>query len=114
MISIEIYRELALSFPNSSEAPHFENIAFKVGKKIFGTYNPKFHRACLKLSETQQYLFSSFDKNIIYPVPNKFGKNGWTLVDLSKISEEMFTDALKEAYCEVAPKKYVEQVKGEK
>jgi hypothetical protein len=57
-------------------------------------------------------VFSSFDKEIIHPVPNKWGKQGWTLFYLEILPEELFRDALTTAYCEVAPKKLSDQLKS--
>lgn len=33
MITLEIFRELALSFPETTEEPHFEKTSFRVKKK---------------------------------------------------------------------------------
>lgn len=105
MVNEQTCRELALSFPETNEAPHFEKPSFRVAKKIFATLNLKENRICVKLSEIDQDVFSSFDKDVIYPVPNKWGKMGWTLVNLEKVREDMLVDILTMAYCEVAPKK---------
>lgn len=103
MVTESTCRELALALPEAHEEPHFEKASFRIGKKIFATLNRKENRVCVKLSETDQDVFSSFDRSIIYPVPNKFGKQGWTLVDLAKVREDMLRDILNMAYCEVAP-----------
>ncbi|TGD57954.1 MmcQ/YjbR family DNA-binding protein [Flavobacterium humi] len=113
MIEIETFRKLALSFPETSEEPHFEKTSFRVGKKIFATYDLKTSLACLKLSEADQDIFSVSDKSIIYAVPNKWGKQGWTNVDLNKVHPDLCTDALKTAYCEVAPKKLSSQIRSD-
>jgi predicted DNA-binding protein (MmcQ/YjbR family) len=105
MISIETFRQIALSFPETTEEPHFEKPAFKVAKKIFATMNLAEFRATVKLSESDQDLFCLFDKTIIYPVPNKWGKQGWTHINLKTATEEMYREALTAAYCEVAPSK---------
>jgi predicted DNA-binding protein (MmcQ/YjbR family) len=105
MIDIKTFRQIALSFPETTEEPHFEKISFLIGKKIFATYDSKNKQACIKLSAKDQDVFSYSDKSIIFPVPNKWGTQGWTFVDLDKISKTMFTAALTTAYCEVAPKK---------
>jgi predicted DNA-binding protein (MmcQ/YjbR family) len=89
---------------------HFEKTSFRVKKKIFATYDDLNKRACIKLSEVHQYIFSSVDRSIICPVNNKWGKQGWTNIELSKISKALFIDALTTAYCEVAPKKLAEQI----
>jgi predicted DNA-binding protein (MmcQ/YjbR family) len=111
MVSIEDLRLLALSFPETTEEPHFEKTSFRVKKKIFATYDEKLKRACVKLSEIDQNVFAASDKAIIYPVANKWGKQGWTIIELNKVKIELFTDAITTAYCEVAPKKLLEQVR---
>jgi hypothetical protein len=58
----------------------------------------------LKLSPVDQSAFCLFDKTVIYAVPNKWGKQGWTFVELRKVKKEMLMDALTTAFCAVAPK----------
>jgi hypothetical protein len=64
----------------------------------------------LKFSESDQDVFSIIDETLIYPVPNKWGKQGWTFVVLDKLDNEIIEDAVKKAYCEVAPKKLAGQI----
>jgi hypothetical protein len=111
MVSFDAFRKLALLFPEVTEEPHFEKTSFRVKKRIFATYDDKNKRACLKLSEINQDVFCSVDKTIIYPVGNKWGKQGWTLVELKNVHKDVFADALTTAYCEVAPKKLADQVR---
>jgi hypothetical protein len=111
MVSIDTFRKLALSFPEATEETHFEKTSFRVKKKIFATYDEVKNIACIKLSEIDQDVFSSADKTIIYPVDNKWGKQGWTLIELKKVRADLFVDALTTAYCEVAPKKLVDQIR---
>lgn len=111
MVSINDLRKVALSFPEATEEPHFEKTSFRVKKKIFATYDDKNKRTCMKLSEIDQDVFCSSDKNIIYPVDNKWGKQGWTLIEMDKVNKDLFSDALTTAYCEVAPKKLAEIVR---
>lgn len=105
MVSIADFRQLALSFPDTAEAPHFEKTSFRVKKKIFATLSVEKNLACLKLSLIDQSVFCAFDKTIIYPVPNKWGKQGWTLVELKKVRKSMLKDALTTAYHETVKKK---------
>jgi predicted DNA-binding protein (MmcQ/YjbR family) len=105
MVNLDIFRQIALSFPETTEEPHFDKTAFKVAKKIFATMNIVETRATIKLSESDQDLFCLFDRTIMYPVPNKWGKQGWTHINLKTASEEICLEALTTAYCEVAPKK---------
>lgn len=98
MITIDTFRELALSFPGTTEEPHFEKTSFRVKKKIFATYDAANNRACVKLSVIDQDVFSKIDPAIIYPVPNKWGQQGWTLIELKKVRKQIFKEALNKAY----------------
>ena len=100
----DILRQIALSFPEVTEIPHFEKTSFRVNNKIFATAVPEHSRATVKLSPADQDVFCTFDSTVIYPVPNKWGKQGWTHINLLTVKEEMLTEILKTAYCEVAPK----------
>lgn len=111
MVTLDTLRNLALSFPEATEEPHFEKSSFRVKKKIFATYDDKNKRACIKLSEIDQDVFASADRATIYPVGNKWGKQGWTIIEMKKVNKELFTDALTTAYCEVAPKKLADQIR---
>jgi predicted DNA-binding protein (MmcQ/YjbR family) len=110
MITIAMLRKMALSFPKATEDPHFEKTSFRVKKKIFASYDDKNKMACIKLSAIDQDVFTVAAKTIIYPLANKWGKQGWTLIDMKKVSKDIFTDALTTAYCEVAPRKLAEQL----
>lgn len=57
------------------------------------------------LSEVDQSVFSAFDKSVIYPVPNKWGKQGATFVELEKVRKTMLKDALKRAYNKILSKR---------
>lgn len=108
MVKPETVRAISLSFPATDEAPHMAVTCFRVKKKIFVTLNEPENRACLRFSEIDQDVFCSFAESPFYAVPNKWGKYGWTLVDLGRVDEDMLRDALTVAYCEMAPRKLAE------
>jgi len=97
MVKTKTFRQIALSFPGASAQPHFERTAFKV-KKIFATLDEKNGRACIMLSDIDQSVFCAFDNSVIYPVPNKWGKQGATYVELKKVRKDMLRDMLNQAY----------------
>jgi predicted DNA-binding protein (MmcQ/YjbR family) len=111
MVTIVTLRALALSFPEAKEEPHFDKTSFRVKNKIFASYDEKKDQACIKLSIIDQDVFSAHDKGSIYPLPNKWGRQGWTVIEMNKVGKEIFTDALTTAYCEVAPKKLASMVR---
>lgn len=105
MFDIDAFRKLALSFPDSMELPHFEKISFRIKNKIFATLDQTNGIACLKLTEIDQSVFCAIDTTIIYPVNNKWGKQGWTLVELKKVKKGILKDALLKAYMTVSSSK---------
>jgi predicted DNA-binding protein (MmcQ/YjbR family) len=104
-------RDLVSNLPESTVEPHFEKTSFRVKKKIFATYNPAKNWATLKFSEIDQDVFTKIGNGAIYPVPNKWGKQGWTHVELDKLPDELVADAITTAYCTVAPEKLAKLVR---
>lgn len=102
-----------MAFPETQEAPHFEKTSFRVGGKIFATINELARTATVKLNAADQDIFCLADKAAVYAVPNKWGKQGWTIVELSKIKSDLLRQLLVCAYCSVAPVKLVRLVKDE-
>lgn len=98
MIPPEEVRKMALNLESVTEATHHHILSFKVKSRVFATLNLQEKRACLKLSANDQDVFSTIQKEIIYPVPNAWGKYGWTLVNLRKTRKRIFKDALQCAY----------------
>lgn len=109
MISLKTARALALTFEGAEEIPHFEKPSYRVKKKIFLTLDEKNNRACIKLPEIEQDIFSTIDKKMIYPVPNKWGQQGWTFIELKLIKKELFMEVMSASYCHVAKKAKAEK-----
>ena len=98
MVSTDNFRKLALAFPDAVEQSHFELTSFRVNKKIFASMDVKNNRVCLMLTPIDQSVFIAFDQTVIYPVPNKWGKNGATYVELKTVRKTMLKDGLRKAY----------------
>lgn len=95
------FTEMALSFPGAIPQPHFNRTAFKVvTKRIFATLDEENELANIKLSKTEQRAFCSINKDI-YPVPNKWGGQGWTTFEIKKTETPVILDALSSAYNDI-------------
>jgi len=106
MVDNATFRRMVLSFNGVVEQPHFERAAFKVvNKKIFASLHEATNSANIALTPEEQSVFCQFNKKIVYPVPNKFGLQGWTTFELSKASEELVAEALLSAYNNVMQSK---------
>lgn len=109
MISADQVRQLALALPETAEVPHHAITSFRVKAKIFATLNPPEHRATLRFSAEMQDIFTAVSHGAIYPVPNAWGKYGWTNVDLKTVSPELLQDALRVAWRETAPRSFLKK-----
>jgi predicted DNA-binding protein (MmcQ/YjbR family) len=105
MVTLTHFTKAALALPDVVEAPHFDRNSFRIKKKIFATLDSKLSRACIKLSEIEQSVFCI--SPAIYPVPNKWGKQGWTFIELKSVNKNLCMDALYTAYNTVAGKRKV-------
>ena len=94
-----------MAIPGTIEAPHFEKTSFRVMKKILATLSEADARACVKLSLADQSVFCLIDKEMIYPVPNKWGLQGWTNINLLKITTPLLRDLLNTAFMELSKAK---------
>lgn len=104
MVTIETFRQMALSIPGTIEVPHFDRASFRVNKKIFATLDEKKKIAVLMFSPLDQSVFCAFDKTIIYPVPGGWGRKGATIFELLKVKKSMLKDALEVVYAAIASK----------
>lgn len=107
MVSITSARAMALSLPETIEGSHFHIADFRVNKKIFASIHEDKGLMMVKLSPQEQSVFCAFDKEIIYPVPGGWGRNGATFIRLKKVKKSMLLDALTVAWKNTAGKKRV-------
>ena len=97
-------RELALSLPQSSEAPHFDRLAFRTPRKIFATLSQAKGDLNLMFNPDLRDFFCEQAPQTFAPVPGGWGRMGATRCDLRKVNETMLMSALKAAHQLAAPK----------
>ena len=98
MITPEETKSIALSFEGTDERPHFNRTAFTVKKKIFATLSFKDKTLNLKFSPQVQMIFCPPNSNVIFAIPNGWGRQGWTTINLGKATKKLVKSALTEAY----------------
>ena len=106
MITAAFIKSIALSFPETDQHPHFDLASFRVNKKIFITVNAPQKRCTLKFDKEFQDIFTSLGRGAIYPVPNAWGRLGWTTAELEKLKPEILKDAMLIAWRCTAPKTF--------
>lgn len=97
-------RRIALSLKGTTEAPHFDRAAFKVAR-IYVTLAGDGRSANFKFSPDEQELKCTVASDVFAPVPNAWGRQGWTTADLSKLSSAELKHALAMAWAHAVPKK---------
>ena len=107
------FSELALAFAEATEEPHHHKTSFRVKKKIFATLDFKNSIACIKFSLIDQSTFVAFGKENIYPVPGKWGQQGWTFFNIMELEDDIIRDAVRVGYCKVAPSKLGDKYKDD-
>ena len=98
MIKPEDVKAIALSFEGTGEQPHFNRTAFTVKKKIFATLSYEHKTLNLKFTPQAQMIFCPPENDVIFAIPNGWGRQGWTTIDLSKANGKLVKSALAEAY----------------
>ena len=97
-------RRLAMTLEGTTSAPHFERSAFKV-QRIYATLASNSLTANIKLTPDEQELKCLTAPEAFQPVPNAWGKQGWTTVQLAALSPDELGQALRVAWQHALPKK---------
>ena len=97
MATAKDLRAIALSLEGTTEAPHFDRAAFKV-KRIFATLASDGKSANLMLTPDEQEFKCLLAPKAFAPIPNAWGRQGWTTAKLSELSAGELKSALEMAY----------------
>jgi hypothetical protein len=104
MATAKDLRRLALALEGTTEAPHFDRTAFKVAR-IYVTLAPDKRTANFKFMPDEQALKCTVAADAFAPVPNAWGKQGWTTATLAKLSVAEVKAALAMAWVHAQPTK---------
>ena len=96
-------RRMAMALEGTSEAPHFDRAAFKVAR-IYVTLAGDGKTANFKFTPDEQEFKCMLLPKAFAPVPNAWGKQGWTTATLTKLSVAELRAALEMAYAHGAAK----------
>ena len=88
-------RRLALSLPGTTEAPHFHRAAFRAAR-IYATLDER--SAYLMFTPDEQDFKVMLAPEAFAPLPNAWGRKGWTELTLSAVSVAELEAALRMAH----------------
>lgn len=92
------FEEEVLAFEGVEAHPHFQRIAYRVkDKRIFATLDEQLNSANIYLPVPDQQVFAKMHRSI-YPVPNKWGQQGWTTFEISHLENSIIKEALRVGY----------------
>ena len=94
----------ALALEGTVEAPHFDRAAFKAAR-IYVTVAPDGKTANFKFTPEEQEFKCMLAPQAFAPIPNAWGRQGWTTATLSRLSKAELQDALKIAWAHGTAKK---------
>lgn len=95
---------MALSFPETIQASHFNTTDFRVNGKIFATLRPEKLRGVLLLTREDQSLLRETSGDMFEPVPGSWGEKGSTYVVLDNADPDAVRHAMAIAWKKAAPK----------
>jgi hypothetical protein len=105
-MTIDEFRRLALSFPETEERAHMGHPDFRVIGKIFATLgSPNEEYGMVKLSPEQQKTFVKAHPDVFQPVKGGWGRQGCTNVHLASATEKSLRGAMGEAWKLASEKK---------
>jgi hypothetical protein len=104
MATADDLRRLALGLDGTSEAPHFDRAAFKA-VRIYVTLAPDGLTANFNFSPEEQEFKCMLAPDAFRPIPNAWGRQGWTVANLAALSGAELKDALLIAWRRGAAKK---------
>ena len=97
-------RRIALSLEGTTEAPHFDRIAFRA-RRIYVTLAADGKTANFMFTPEEQEFKCMMAPEAFAPVPNAWGKRGATTAILSKLTTAELEDALRTAWRRAMSKK---------
>lgn len=110
MVTADVLRKTALALDGVTEAPHFDRAAFKVAR-IFVTLAADEKTANLKLAPDEQEFKCMLAPDAFSPVPNAWGKQGWTIAHLDQLTEADLRAVLEMAWTHALPTKKTSRTK---
>ena len=107
-MTVDEFRELALSLPKAIEKPHFDRASFRVDAprgKTIATMLEADKTANVFLTVEEQEMLIAAEPSVFSKVPNKWGDKGATTLQLANVDEMTARSALRMSWRHAAPPK---------
>jgi hypothetical protein len=84
MINLTTFRQIALSFPEATEAPHFEKPSFRIGKKYLPHTTVKINRPALNYLQPTSIFFQRLTNPLFLQLQTNGAHRAGHLLTLTK------------------------------
>lgn len=101
MVTLELFKKLAMDLPHVETGIHFSLVMFGVRKKNFASFDPRSGELSLKIPMSDSARLDAIEQGLLSPVRGKYGAQGWVTVDLEAMEIPQFVALLKMAHGEV-------------
>jgi hypothetical protein len=106
MVTEDDARSMALALPEAVESAHMGHADFRVGGKIFAGF-PRPGVMSLRLDAAEQAAVIATAQQTFSPAAGAWGRQGWTLVELSGADPVELRELVIEAWRWRAPRRLV-------
>lgn len=104
------FRQLALSFPETTESAPLGVPEFRVRTKTFASLGyPEGERGTVKLTPRVQAEYLAADPHHVFLAKGARGQRGWTVVHLADANPEMLRAAIIAAWRNAAPRQLLRE-----
>ena len=104
MANADDFSRLAFALDGTLAAPHFDRTAFRAAR-IYATLAADGLSANFRFSPDEQEFKCMMAPDAFRPIPNAWGRQGWTVGTLAALSEAELKDALEAAWRHASAKK---------
>ena len=98
MITAEEFTAFALAFDDVIISAHMAHPDYRVGGRIFASLHPDGSRGVVRLSPAQQRRWLQSHPDILEPASGAWGRAGFTMVSLARVSGLVARELLLDAW----------------
>lgn len=102
MVDASDVSRLAMAFAGTTRQAHFDRTAFK-RRRIYATIAADGLTVNVRLSPEDQDMRCLLDPVAFTPVPNRWGRQGWTVCTLGAMDAGLLQSTLKAAWQQAGP-----------
>jgi hypothetical protein len=97
-VTVDDAEKILRALTDVTEKDHWGGDAFVANKRIFATAWHEENKVNVRLTPEGQRQFMKRNKAAFSTWDNAWGRQGWTAIDLNKVTKKVFRNAINAAY----------------